>query len=76
MRRKIMRYGMLTVLSAIVLYGSAIGLRELGWTGYVEILIFIGVLLAALFYLWRLGALDFGPTGRKGGAVGTHAIRS
>lgn len=48
-------------LEAVFIYAWAIGALELGWTGYVEILIFIGVLLAALVYLWRLGALDWSP---------------
>jgi NADH-quinone oxidoreductase subunit A len=38
----------------------ALAARPLGWAGYIEILIFIGVLMAALVYLWRLGALDWG----------------
>jgi NADH-quinone oxidoreductase subunit A len=38
----------------------AIAFRELGWTGYLGILFFIGVLVAALIYEWRLGALDWG----------------
>jgi NADH-quinone oxidoreductase subunit A len=34
-------------------------LRESGWAGFIEALIFIGVLLAALAYLWAIGALDW-----------------
>ncbi len=45
-------------LEAVFIFAWAVDLRELGWPGYVEIVIFIGVLLAALVYLWRLGALD------------------
>lgn len=48
-------------LEAVFLFAWAIAFRELGWVGYVEILIFVGILLAALVYLWRLGALDWGP---------------
>lgn len=48
-------------LEAVFIVAWAIGLMELGWAGYIEIAIFIGVLLAALVYLWRLGALDWGP---------------
>jgi NADH-quinone oxidoreductase subunit A len=48
-------------LEAVFIVAWAIGLTELGWAGYIEIAIFIGVLLAALVYLWRLGALDWGP---------------
>jgi NADH-quinone oxidoreductase subunit A len=48
-------------LEAVFVVAWAIGLMELGWAGYIEIAIFIGVLLAGLVYLWRLGALDWGP---------------
>ena len=48
-------------LEAIFILAWALAARSLGWTGYIEISIFIGVLLAALVYLWRLGALDWGP---------------
>ena len=43
----------------------AISFRDLGWTGYLGVLFFVGVLLAALIYEWRLGALDWGPSDRK-----------
>ena len=49
-------------LEAVFLFAWAIALREVGWAGYAEILVFTGVLVAALIYLWRLGALDWGPT--------------
>ena len=49
-------------LEAVFIFAWSVSLRELGWSGYVEILIFIAVLLAALFYLWRLGAIDWGPS--------------
>jgi NADH-quinone oxidoreductase subunit A len=45
-------------LEALFIFAWALALRELGWTGYLEILIFIGVLVAALVYLWRIGALE------------------
>jgi NADH-quinone oxidoreductase subunit A len=38
----------------------AVAIRELGWPGYVGALLFIGVLLSALLYEWKLGALDWG----------------
>jgi NADH-quinone oxidoreductase subunit A len=47
-------------LEAVFIFAWAAALRELGWAGYVEILIFIGILAAALVYLWQLGALDWG----------------
>ncbi len=51
-------------LEAVFIFAWAIAARELGWTGYWEILVFISVLVAALGYLWRLGALDWGPSRR------------
>ncbi len=48
-------------LEAVYVFAWAIAFRDTGWPGYIEILIFIGILLAALAYLWRIGALDWGP---------------
>jgi NADH-quinone oxidoreductase subunit A len=36
-----------------------VALKESGWFGFIEALIFISVLLATLIYLWALGALDW-----------------
>ena len=47
-------------LEAAFIFAWAVAGRELGWQGYWEIVIFVGVLIAALAYLWRLGALDWG----------------
>lgn len=52
-------------LEAIFLFAWAIAFRESGWAGYIEILIFIGVLVAALIYLWRIGALDWRTARQK-----------
>jgi NADH-quinone oxidoreductase subunit A len=56
-------------VEAIYLFGWAIAVREAGWAGFIEVSIFVAVLLAALAYLWRMGALDWGPVKerRKGG---------
>jgi NADH-quinone oxidoreductase subunit A len=35
--------------------------RQAGWAGYVEIAVFIAVLLAGLLYVVRQGALNWGP---------------
>jgi NADH-quinone oxidoreductase subunit A len=48
-------------LEAVFIYSWAVAANELGWPGYWEIVIFIGVLVVALAYLWRLGALDWNP---------------
>jgi NADH-quinone oxidoreductase subunit A len=52
-------------LEAVFLFSWAIAFRQVGWKGYIEALVFVGVLLAALVYLWRIGALDWGPRGRR-----------
>jgi len=46
-------------LEAVFLFAWAVGVREAGWPGFIEITIFIAILVAALFYLWRIGALDW-----------------
>ena len=41
------------------LYPWAMALRELGWNGFVQVLLFMGLLLAGYVYVWRKGALDW-----------------
>ncbi len=47
-------------LEAIFIFAWAVSVRESGWPGYIEMLIFIGILSAALLYIWKLGALEWG----------------
>lgn len=49
-------------LEAVFLFAWAVAAREAGWAGYWEAVIFIGVLLAALVYLWGIGALEWAPS--------------
>lgn len=51
-------------LEAVFIFAWAVAARELGWAGYSEIFVFIAILVAGLAYLWRLGALDWGPSRR------------
>jgi NADH-quinone oxidoreductase subunit A len=46
-------------LEAVFLFAWAGAARELGWAGYWEVVIFVGLLAAALIYLWRIGGLDW-----------------
>ena len=46
-------------LEAVFLFAWAVAARELGWAGYCEVVVFVGVLLAALVYLVRVGGLDW-----------------
>lgn len=46
-------------LEAVFLYAWAVAAKETGWLGFIEAAIFTMILLAALVYLWRVGALDW-----------------
>ena len=46
-------------LEAVFLFAWAVAARELGWSGYWEVLVFAGILILTLAYLWGLGALDW-----------------
>jgi NADH-quinone oxidoreductase subunit A len=52
-------------LEAVFLFAWAVAVRETGWAGYAEALLFIMVLLATLVYLWRVGALDWRQGSRR-----------
>ena len=46
-------------VEAIFLYPWAFIFRSLRWFGFVEMLLYIGILLVGYFYLWKKGALDW-----------------
>ncbi len=46
-------------LEVVFLFAWAVAIRESGWPGFIEISVFIFILLVALLYLWRIGALDW-----------------
>jgi NADH-quinone oxidoreductase subunit A len=52
-------------LESVFIYAWAVSARESGWAGYAEMVVFIVILLVGLAYLWRLGALDWGPWGAR-----------
>lgn len=52
-------------LEAVFLFAWAISVRESGWPGFVEALVFISILLISLAYLWRIGGLEWAPEGRR-----------
>ena len=41
------------------LYPWALALRSLGWSGYVQVVLFTLVLTAGYLYIWKKGALDW-----------------
>ena len=52
-------------LEAVFLFAWAVAVRETGWAGYAEALLFIMLLLATLVYLWGIGALDWRQGSRR-----------
>lgn len=52
-------------VEAAFLFAWAVAARETGWAGYIEAVVFVFVLLVALVYLWRQGALDWSPPRRR-----------
>lgn len=52
-------------LEVVFITAWAIAFHELGWTGYFAILVFIAILMIALFYELRVGGLDLAISGKK-----------
>lgn len=46
-------------IEAVFLYPWASLFRELGWFGFYEMLLFIGILGITLLYIWKKGALEW-----------------
>ena len=59
-------------LEAVFIFAWAVSIRETGWAGYGEMLIFIGILAAALVYIWKLGALEWGAFVKTGSEIGVR----
>jgi len=47
-------------LESIFIFAWAVNVRALGWAGYAAIVVFIVILMAALFYIAREGVFDWG----------------
>ena len=60
-------------LETIFIIAWAVAFFDLGWRGYIGASVFILILLAALFYEWRSGALDWGLKRRARGP-GRYAL--
>jgi len=46
-------------IEVVFLYPWAVNLRALGMFGFVEMLVFIGILMLGYLYLWKKGALEW-----------------
>ena len=53
-------------LETVFIFAWAIAFFELGWSGYLAVLVFVAILVIALVYEWRSGALDWGVKTRTG----------
>jgi len=65
LRRLSVRFYLTAMLSiifdveAVFFYPWAVLLRQLKWFGLIEMLVFMGILLVALAYVWRNGGFDW-----------------
>jgi NADH-quinone oxidoreductase subunit A len=46
-------------IEIVFLYPLAVILHKLSWFGFVEFVVFLGILLLAYVYIWRKGALEW-----------------
>ena len=46
-------------LETTFLYPWAVLFRSLGWFGFIEMAVFVGILLVGLVYAWKKGALEW-----------------
>jgi NADH-quinone oxidoreductase subunit A len=46
------------------LYPFSMALRQLGWPGLVQLMLFFLIMLAGYVYVWRKGVLDWGHRAR------------
>ncbi len=61
-------------LEAVFIFAYAVAYEEVGWPGYAGLVVFVVILVVALIYEYRMGALDWEPvrlrmakTGREKG---------
>ncbi|MGH9535913.1 MAG: NADH-quinone oxidoreductase subunit A [Terriglobales bacterium] len=68
-------------IEAVFLLPWAVEFRQLRWLGFVEMIIYIGIVLAGFTYIWKKGVLDWntpernepGPASSPTSPVGTGA---
>ncbi len=64
-RRYPIRYYLIAVIfilfdiEVIFFYPWAVAFRQLGVSGFVEMMIFVAILLAGFIWIWKKGALDW-----------------
>jgi len=53
-------------LETVFIFAWAVAFQELGWAGYLATVVFVFILVLALIYEWKSGALDWGIKTRTG----------
>ena len=54
-------------MESVFLFAWSVAAQVAGWPGFIEALIFIFLLIAALLYLWGTGALDWRTARQRNG---------
>lgn len=54
-------------MEAVFIFAWALVVRQASWPGYACMMVFLAVLLVAFAYLWRVGALEWGPRPYRAG---------
>lgn len=60
-------------VEAVYIFSWAVAFEPLGWYGWLEISIFIVILIFGLFYIWKKGGLEWGPTATSTPRRGTSS---
>ncbi len=61
-------------VEAAYLYAWAVAVPETGWLGFIEVCIFVVILLTSLAYLWLTGALNWGVQYQRPPVRQAHTI--
>lgn len=61
-------------LEAVFIFAYAVAYEEVGWPGYAGMVIFVAVLVVALIYEYRMGALDWEPIRLRRAKAGRERI--
>jgi NADH-quinone oxidoreductase subunit A len=62
-------------IEAVFLYPWAVVYRELKMFGFVEMLIFVVLILSGFFYIWKKGALDWSQDASEGSPYDAEGVR-
>lgn len=57
-------------LEAVFIFAYAVAYEEVGWAGYAGMVVFVAILVVALIYEYRMGALDWEPIRLKRARAG------